>query len=496
MNTRWLPLTPLFLLLALAPCPKLFAQDPPMVAPATQHARVEIFRGRDIVQPPSLWYQEGSRPPNSLGILRVPCCDSGDPDAITYPDALGSYPVNLQVATFVRDGQIAELPLSADVIQGVVPGRIIIRSPAEDFYDIAEPFGLPTIKQVPGDETVIDARTWYDASLRNPNTGQQAPDDRFHTIRELRGRLRSTARGGESVYFYIVAGRTERPVFALTPVMQNPIPIDVPELRTTIDLRVQTVASPEVDWITTTGLMIGPNRAHIPGNNMSTYDATRIKGDVRSTLRWWANPREAYLFTVFGSTQTSISDQGNHHDVPYGLALAARFGGDLAFELRAEASQEDDPFQRQSFSTGDQRLRVLFGYDYMTDETHRRLSVGPTYFRDHRSIWESGRRDARELGFSVDSVWDEKLRLWRIPVRLTSAAQYFQSWGYVRDRGNRNIMVDGRVALKPEVTLGGTVIGVGPVAHLHYTHNVYEAIQGFWDLNAQVGVELTSHVRF
>lgn len=38
--------------------------------------------------------------------------------------------------------------------------------------------------------------------------------------------------------------------------------------------------------------------------------------------------------------------------------------------------------------------------------------------------------------------------------------------------------------------------GTGPVAYLHYTHNEYEAIQGFWDLNAQVGVELTSHIRF
>jgi hypothetical protein len=44
--------------------------------------------------------------------------------------------------------------------------------------------------------------------------------------------------------------------------------------------------------------------------------------------------------------------------------------------------------------------------------------------------------------------------------------------------------------------LGGPVLGIGPVAHLHYIHNEYEAIQGFWDLNAQVGVELMSHIRF
>lgn len=63
MNTRWPLLPALFLILALAPCHGLFAQAPPMVAPATQQARVAILRGRDIVQPPSLWYQEGSRLP-------------------------------------------------------------------------------------------------------------------------------------------------------------------------------------------------------------------------------------------------------------------------------------------------------------------------------------------------------------------------------------------------------------------------------------------------
>lgn len=475
--------------------PTTVAQEQPVVAPSTERAQVTIQRGRDIVQPPSLWYQEGTKPPDSLGILRIPCCGTGDPDAITYPDAELNFPVNLQVATFVRDGQIAELPLSPDVLQGITPGRIIIRPPVEDFYDIAAPYGVDPLKQVPGDETIIDARAWYRASLRNPATNQEAPEDQFHTIRELRGQLRSTARGGESVYFVIVAGRAARPMVTLTPILRERIV--TPELRATIDLRIRLteIETPRLDWTTTTALLAGPNRADLPGRS-GLYRATRVKGDVRSTLRWHANPTESYSFTVFGSSQPTFGDTGNHHDVPYGLGIAARFGSIRALELRAEALYEDDPFQAQTFRTGDQRLRLMMGYDYETAGRHLRVSVGPTYFRDLSSSWEGGRSDARELGFMLEGAWDEQLQIGRFPSTLSSLTALHQSWGYIRDAGNRNTMIEGRLALKPNFRIGSAHMALGPVGYLQYVDNAYATIPGFSEFNAQAGVELSTRILF
>jgi len=484
----------LVLFLIAGPVHDARAQEKPVVPPSTEEENVKIRRGRDIVQPPSLWYQEGNREPDSLGVLRVPCCNTGDPDAITYPDAQFNFPVNLQVATFVRNGQIAELPISSEVLEGVTEGRIIIRPPAEDHYDIAVPFGVEFIKQVPGEETIIDAKAWYDASLRNPITGEDAPPDRFHTIRELRGQLRSTARGGESVYFFIVASPIARPTITLAPLPQERIVI--PEARSTIAFRMETIQRPGLDWITTTALLFGPNRAEIPGNNMDPYVANRIKGDVVSTLRWHASADESYEFTVFGSSQATFSDAGNHHDVPYGLAIAARFGTVRALELRAEASYEDDPFQRQSFQSGDQRLRLMLGYDYRTPDTHRRVSLGPTYYRDQTSLWEDQRSDARELGFTVQGDWNEKLRIGGFVSTLASSVAFNQSWGYIQDAGNSNTTLGGRLALKPNFRFGSAELALGPVAYLQYVYNDYDSIRGFSETNAQVGLELTTWIRF
>jgi hypothetical protein len=482
---------PLFFLLAV---PALAQEDPPVVPPSVERAAVEIERGRDIVQPLSLWYQEGTKPPDSLGVLRVPCCDTGEPDAITYPDAVQQFPVNLQVAVFVRDGQIAEVPISTNVLRGLTPGRIIIRSAADDYYDIAEPFGVEPIKQVPGDETIIDARTWYQASLRNPTSEAVAPSDEFHTIRELRGQLRSTAREGESVYFVIVAGRVEPPVVTLTPI--PPERMVAPVLEATIDLRLRQVARPQLDWTTTTALLAGPNRADLPGRQSDTYNAFRARGHVQSTIRWHANPTESYSFSVFGSSQPTFGKSDSHHDVPYGLSISARFGAARAMELRAEASYEDDPFQAQGFQSGDERLRLMLGYDYETESTRRRVSIGPTYFRDQTSVWERNRTDARELGFTLEGLWSEQLTTAGFTTTIQSLAAFYQTWGYIQDAGTRNTTLEGRLAVKPNFWIGSTRMEFGPAAYVHYANNDYDTMPGFSEFNVQAGLELTTHIEF
>lgn len=467
-----------------------------MTPPSVKEENVHIKRGQDIVQIPSLWYQEGNQSPDSLGVLRV-ARPASDPDAVTYPDAQRNFPVNLQLATFVRDGQVAELPISQEVVDGTVSGRIIIRPPADDFYDIAEPFGVEPIKQVPGEETIVDAREWYEAALYSPITKTRAPENEFHNTRELRGRLRSTARGGETVYFVIAASKQIRPQAVLPPTVP-PITerVVIPEVRATFTF--ETIRPPNLDWITTTAVMAGPNRADIPGRrNSDSYEATRVKGDISSTLRWRADENERYEITFYGSSQATFGNSGNHHDVPYGLAFAARFGQEKAFEIRAEAGYEDDPWQAQSFGTGDERLRVLFGYDRARSALNWRLSVGPTYFRDRQSSWEGGRSDARELGLSALATVSKRFRAdAQMPVTLSLLGQADQTWGYIRDAGNSNLSLAGRISLKPSFYVQTTEIALGPVAYIGYTDSAYDEIAGFSEFNAQFGVEATTKVRF
>ena len=487
------------LLLTAIPAAAQEAEEKPVKPPSVKEENIQIKRGRDIVQIPNLWYQEGTEAPDSIGVLRV-ARPTSDPDAVTYPDVGGGFPVNLQLATFVRDGQIAELPISQDVIDGEVTGRIIIRPPVDDYYDIAEPYGVEPIKQVPGEETIVDAREWYEAALYSPVTRTQAPDDRFHNTRELRGRLRSTARGGESVYFYITASRELRPQAVLPPtVPATYVPpaterVFIPEART--DIRFEVVRPPNLDWITTTAVMAGPNRADIPSRD-GQYEANRIKGDVTSTLRWRVDNDERYEVTFYGSTNATVSDNGSHNDVPYGLSVAARFGKARALELRAEAGYEDDPFQAQTFGTGDERLRVLFGYDRATPRLNWRLSLGPTYFRDRQSSWERSREDARELGLSARASLDRRFRAQaRFPLTLGLLGQAEHTWGYIRDAGNSNLALSGRISLKPSFSVQTTEIMIGPVAYIGYTDSEYAEIAGFSEFNAQFGVEATTKVRF
>lgn len=470
------------------------AQDKPVTPPSVEEENVHIKRGRDVVQIPGIWYQEGTQEPDSLGILRV-ARPFADADAITYPDAQYRFPVNLQQAVFIREGHVATLPLSQQVLDGTVPGRIIIRPPADDHYDIAEPFGVDPIKQMPGEETIVDAKAWYEASLYNPATGERAPESIYYSTRELRGRLRSTAQGGETVHFVIRA--TERPEPQVLP--PAPVPpvserLLIPEVRSTFVFR-QPQPRPGLDWTTTTAVLYGPNRADLPPH--PDFTANRVKGDVSSTLRWHVGESERYELSFYGSTQATFGEWGNHNDVPYGLSVAAQFGNRSVFEARAEAAYEDDPFQAQSFATGDERLRVLFGLYQSTRKTELGLSLGPTYFRDRPSSWEGGRTDARELGFTVRGRAERRFRPQSgHPVLLSASGNFDHTWGYIRDAGNSNMAVEGRVALKPSFFVNRTQISIGPVGYLSYTESAYADIEGFSEFNAQIGVEATTRVRF
>gem|GEM_PF-3421098 len=469
-----------------------FSQDRPTVAPTDSVHNIRIDRGQDVVQPPSLWYQEGTAEPDSLGIIRVP--RSGDPDEIRYQELNRGYPVYLQHATFVRDGQVSEVTISDRVLRGKkVQGRIIIRPPAEDFYDIAEPFGVSTIRQEPGVETIIDALEWYRASLVNRRTGQQAPADAFHATRELRGMLRSTAPGGESVPFYLVASRpTAREVQQIqivgapSQVIERPVPV-------TRFLTIRETAPPRAEWITRVGVFAGPNSANLPALQQDRYNALRVRGDVVSTLRLNVGTARSFDFTVYGATQPTLSPDGNHHDVPFGLGLAARFGGDLRFVLQAIATFEDSPFQIQGFEEGDQRLRLLVGLDSDSQGSRYELRLGPTYFRDQSSVLPGDNRGpARELGYSAYGRYLSSQRIGGWPFVWESDLRVDQSWGYIQDTGNRNFTAEGRSALKRRFTMGDGTFSIGPAIFGQYVNNVYSESPGFSEVSILFGFEMTS----
>lgn len=466
------------------------AQDRPTVPPNVEESTIQIERGQDVVQPPSLWYQEGNAEPDSLGIIRVP--RTGDPDAIEYRDRDRNFPVYLQHATFVREGQVSEIRLSQRVLRGEVPGRIIIRPPAEDFYDIAEPFGVEPIRQEPGEETIIDAREWYRASLQNPATGQFAPASMFHSARELRGRLRSTAPGGERVRFYIVA----------TPEVERPAPIRIEAAPARVERRMVPVTrfftiretpAPRVEWITHMGLFGGVNTAELPALQEDRYFASRIRGDVTSTIRINVNEDRAFDFSLYGASQPTLSDDGNHHDAPYGLAISGYFGEETQFVIQAMAMYDDSPFQTQNFANGDQRLRLLFGVDDKQGATRYRLRFGPTYFRDQPSVLDKPlRSDSRQLGASAYANLLQDTRIAGRPFVWFYEARAEHSWGFITDGGNRNFTVDGRVALKRQFSLGAGTFSIGPAVYGQYVNNVYDETPGFDELSLLFGLHVTT----
>lgn len=541
------------LLAVLAAAPDAYAQQKPGV----ERSVVNFERGNDIVQPPAVVYRKTTRASDQtiqtketrVGTLMIP--RPKELDAIEYRDATLGYAVNLQQAMVVRDGQVVDVPVSRAAAEdytesAILEEAIVIRPPAADSFDVAVPDGIACIPswpagvkyvssdvpcvQIPGEETVIDVRSWFRTSMTNALSGIRALPGAAHTARELRGSLTSTYHDrGESVRFLIVATAPSQPVTLVTRVdsVIHTLAVDATPVGK------QFVFVPQAtgfEWITTVGMMRGPNRADLPGLQSDRYRGTRLRGDVISTLRWNVSEQERYELSFFGGTNPTTSNHavGDHHDVPYGLGIAARFGDprNLALELRAEASYEDDPFQEQTFRAGDQRLRLLIGLDRGTlhvsrrpdalatrpttpgqagwamqqaatpadvRKTHWRVSAGPTYYVDRVNLWEQ-RKDARELGYTVDGVFDRLMTLGSIRVLASTSGRLHQSWGYIQDSANQNFTVEGRASLKPVVSLGKTHLAFGPAIYGQHVDNEYAEIPGFTESNLQVGVELTSWI--
>lgn len=525
--------------------------------PSVERSVVQFERGNDVVQPPAVVYRTTTRADDltiqtketHVGTLMIP--RPQELDAIEYRDASLGFAVNLQQAMVVRDGQVVDVPITRSAAEGfvepsILEEAIVIRPPAADSFDVAVPDGLDCVAalptgvayvnadvpcvQEPGAETVIDVRSWFRESMRNALSGIRALPGPTHNARELRGALRSTYHDrGESVRFLLVATAPSSLEVTIATRLDQ-IAYDLAVDATPVGKEFVFVPQATgFEWITTVGMMRGPNRADLPGVQMDRYRGTRTRGDVVSTLRWNASERERYEVSFFGGTNPTTSSHavGNHHDVPYGLALAARFGDptNLALELRAEASYEDDPFQVQTLSQGDQRLRLMLGIDrgtlhvarpggpphladhdgldYWTmqqtaqrperQNTHWRLSAGPTYFVDRVNLWEV-RSDARQLGYTVDGAFDRLFGDGRIRLLASTSGRLHQSWGYIEDSGNRNLTVEGRASLKPVFSLGNTQLSFGPALYAQHVDNAYAEIPGFSESNLQAGVELTSWI--
>jgi hypothetical protein len=511
------------------------AQAP--VKPGVERAAIEIKRGSDVVQPPAVLYKrilDGEDaalvPGDSLGVLKIP--RPRELDAIQYTDSGLGFAVNLQHAMIVRDGQVVDVRVSEQAVgRRPSPGAssvqseiLILRPPPEDAFDIAIPDGLECkrlepgsredtltrgrlygdlpCKQVAGVETVVDVKAWYEASMTNSLTGQRAVSGTRHNARELRGWLRSLARDGEQVRFVMVATPPERTRIAERAPTRLDTIVVAPIARIDGVFRIEHTRASNFEWVTTLAALTGPNRTGLPGSTLPRYASNRIKGDAITSMRFNVSDRQRYEVTFFGSTQASLSDHaaGNHHDVPYGLSLAARFGekAGTAFEVRLEGSYEDDPFQRNTLSTGDQRVRLLLGVDHgsiLTEPAHLRLSAGPTYFVDRTNIWEV-RSDGRQLGLSARGTYSRNVHLFRLPAILTVGGHLDRSWGYIRDTGNRHPALSGRFSAKPRFRLGGTTLAVGPVLYLAHTRSAYPQIDGFAETDAQFGLEMTSWITF
>lgn len=531
---QWQFVISVWVLLLVTTPPVALAQVP--VAPSVERSDIEVRRGADIVQPQALFYksvQEGGDPAlvagDSVGMMQVP--RGQELDAIAYRDRLLGYAVNVQYAMVVADGQVIDVEVSDYVVRRTGTSArqelFVLRPPTEDAFDIAVPDGLECkrltpnsdedlrtrgrlygnmpCKQVPGVETVVDVAAWYDASLTNIRSGVRAQPGPGHSARELRGWLRSTAPRGEQVRFGIVV--TPPPIqVAIGPaairmdtVIVRPIMTFDEEIR----VDVATVSPSGFEWITTVGVLQGPNRSDLPGQpNLPRYRANRLKGDVTTILRWRATEEQRYDLTLFGSTQPTFSNDavGNHHDVPYGVQLGARFGerDETGMDLRLEGSYEDDPFQRNTLSSGDQRIRLLVGLDHGTllqTDTHWRLSIGPTYFVDRPNIWED-RELARQLGYSLDGELNRLLQVRRFVTLFNVEAKMVQSWGYISDAGNNNLELAGRVSLKPRFRVGSNYLALGPVLYLGQTISNYETSTDVDESNVQFGLEMRSMILF
>lgn len=510
------------------------AQAP--VAPAIERADIEVLRGADIVQPQALFYKRvpvdadsALTTEDSIGVVQVP--RMSDLDAIPYRDRLLGFTVNVQYAMVVSGGQVIDVQVSDYIVDRTgTPSQeefLILRPPAEDAFDVAVPDGLECArlvansdedlrtrgrlsdrtpcKQVPGVETVVDLAAWYDVSLTNIKSGMRVQPGPGHDARELRGWLRSLAPRGEQIRFAIVVTPPPTQIAVGPAAIRMDTVVAAPTVTLDGEIRVEmeSLSTSGFEWLTTLSVLQGPNWSGLPGRpDLPNYRGTRLKGDVSTTLRWRATEEQRYDLTLFGSTQPTLSNDavGNHHDVPYGLRLGARFGerDNVGMDLRLEGSFEDDPFQRNTLGDGDQRIRLLAGLDrgaLPEDKTHWRLSVGPTYFVDRPNIWEA-RSSTRQLGYSLDGAFDRLLRIKRFATLLDLNAQVVQSWGYISDTGNNNLGLSGRLSLKPRFHFANTYLALGPVVHVGHTRSVYAVMDGFSETNVQFGLEMRSAILF
>lgn len=469
-------------------------QSQSVVPPAVERVDVRIERGQDIVQIPALWYQKGDAPPDSLGELRVPRFPE-DPSAIAFTDLKRGFPAHFQMATFHRDGQVAELQVSRDVLNGEVDGRIIIRPPEEDHFDIAEPIGVTPIRQEPGRETIVDIASWYEESLRNSQTGGLAPNNQFHAARELRGYLRSTAEGGEVVPFYIVASpelhQEIQPVAVLPPRIEGPF--ITPTVRETEFIIQERQSRARVEWISRTGFVSGLNRANLPERQAERFEAFRFRSDVTTSLRWHPRNDRWFEATLFAKSQPTFSDDGNHHSVPYGMQLAARLGDRTAFVARTEAAFEDAPFQQQSLLAGDERIRMLFGIDSRSTYSRYHIMAGPTYFRDRPSIFED-RPDGRQVGLSAFSEIERVFTISGASFVVHPSSRIDRTWGFIMDSGFTNTQYEGRLGLRYRFAFEQASLEIGPVVVGQYRNSSFPTTRGITDWSILPGLEIKTRI--
>ncbi|MES3630620.1 MAG: hypothetical protein PPP56_10700 [Longimonas sp.] len=506
--------------MALTPAPATAqAQTPRTVAPSVQDVRVHIQRGTDVVQPPSLWYQEGLSEPDSLGIIRIPR-GPREPGSITFRDSRGGFDANLQHATLTRDGEIVEVIIPESVLRGERSARFIVRPPDDDFYDVAYPTGTTSIEEIPGEQTVIDVYDWYHASdtrvLAQVNASEMpgdifastelayGEDDRprmeLPLTRTVQGVLQSTAPGGERVRFYLTI-RKEAPVARPAPrsmAMFQPVSLDrsLPPMTRQQFVYRDRPRSARMEWITRVGFTAGPNRATLPRNQNQDYRAQRIRGDIQTQMRWHTSDDLWLQIGLLAATQPTLglNDQ-NHHDVPYGLQAATRIGNRNGFLIMADAVLEDSPFQQQSMSKSDQRLRMLMGLDVEGTRGSYRILAGPTYFRDQPAIFETRTDDTRQLGIGALANWVRPFDLGSAPLVADLWVRGDRSWGFIADSGSANTSGMTRLALRYHFELGVSSLEIGPVLLGQYHQTTFETRPGLTDWSLLGGIELKTNVR-
>jgi len=486
------------------------AQAP--VPPSIQEARVHIMRGQDVVQAPSLWYQEGDAEPDSLGIIRIPRGPS-DRNAILFRDANRGFDVNLQHATLTRNGDITEVYVSEAVLRGEKEARFIIRPPDDDFFDVAYPEGVEAMETTPGEQTVIDVYEWYTSagsralalapvqSTSMQPAAMRSERRRINDLpltRELRGVLESTAPGGERVHFYLTV-RQDMPLERPEPrelALFQPISVDRPGptiTRREIVYRDRP-SDAKLEWITRVGFMAGPSRATLPRGQNQEYNATRGRGDIATAMRWHTSDDLWFQTGVFAISQPTVGTDQSHHDVPYGVQFATRVGKKNAFMFIGDAALEDAPFQQQNFSKSDQRLRMLMGLDVQGLRSSYRIMAGPTYFRDQPSIFEE-RSDARQAGVSVLARWARPFELGSAPLVVDAWGRADQSWGFITDAGSANTHATTRLALRYRFDLGISTMELGPVVMGQYHDSRFEFVDGISEWSVLGGIELKTNIR-